>query len=500
MRLDNLGESIDPLVLMRGQEYHRDGRVVALEQAGDNAWRAEVEGTDDYEVQVEWDTEGELSSACTCPYDGGPVCKHVIAVLLAIADAQPETHIAEAIQISPSGSGQVRTILDGLSHEALVDILVGLAENDREISLDLRARFGAEPFDKATALRLAREALRLGEDRHGSIDYWGASRAASGLDSLLSRAGMVLGGGRAGEAVPIAQAVLESAAGAYGNADDSMGLLGDCIGIALNLLREAGAHLDETQRRELLDYCLALAPAAPYRGFDWGWELAQVAADLIAQPDERSRVSMLLDTMAELHAGEGAGFRTGIVGYDRETAAQIKLSVVEREDGAQAGLRLIQDHIHLDAFRERLIQHHLERGELAEVKRLSTDWLAEHSAAGHAHPRYHLDTLLEVARREEDTPEVLRLARLLLLYTGDLKYYELIKRKLPARAWPETLGALIQDLEPTSRGWVVLPEIYGHEGMWEQLLERALRAGEPLLERYRDGAGASLPGGGFQGL
>ena len=34
MRLDNLDEIVDPLVLLRGQAYHQEGRVTALEQAG----------------------------------------------------------------------------------------------------------------------------------------------------------------------------------------------------------------------------------------------------------------------------------------------------------------------------------------------------------------------------------------------------------------------------------------------------------------------------------
>lgn len=81
MRLDDLDEILDPLVLLRGQDFYHDGRVIALEQAGERAWTAEVERTERYNVQVEWDSEGKFFCECTCPYDWGPVCKHVIAVL-----------------------------------------------------------------------------------------------------------------------------------------------------------------------------------------------------------------------------------------------------------------------------------------------------------------------------------------------------------------------------------------------------------------------------------
>jgi hypothetical protein len=485
MRLDDLDEIVDPLVLLRGRDYHLDGRVVALEQTSGNVWSAEVEGTHLYDVQVEWDSEGEFSCACTCPYDWGPVCKHVIAVLFAIEDAHPEAFTGETIQMPYSKSEQVRAILEGLPREVLVDILAGLAEDDRGISLDLRARYGEGAPDKAAYLRMAREALRLGQDRHGFLDYWGASRASHGLDSLLSRAGTLLRGGQADRAVPIAQAVLETTAKAYDNADDSMGTLGDCIRIALNILAEAGNQIGEEQRRVLLDYCLALAPVEPYCDYGWGWDLAQIAADLIARPEERTRVFAQLDAMAERRAGESAGLRYHIDDSDRETAALIKLSVVEREDGLEAGLRFIQDHIHLHAFRRRLIEHHLERGELVKVKRLCTDWLEEHASTWFGYRRYYLDTLLEVAQRENNTKEILRLARSLFQNSGDFDYYELIKEKLPAQEWLEVLHELIEELKAGAKEWFTLAGIYAREDMWVELLEIVLRAGEPMLERYR---------------
>ncbi len=493
MRLDNLDEIVDSLVLLRGQAYHQEGRVATLEQADARVWTAEVEGTDLYEVHFKLDSEGDFSCTCTCPYDWGPVCKHVIAVLFAIEETYPEAFSGEAIQPRQSKSDEVRAILESMRHETLVNILVGLAEDDRAISLDIRARFGEGAPDKAVYLRMAREALRLGQDRYGFIDYWGASRAYHGLDSLLSRAGTLLREGRSDRAVPIAQAVLEMTAKVYENADDSMGALGECIGIALNILREASVYIGEEPRCELFDYCLALAPLAPYCDFGWGWDLAGIAADSIAGPEERSRCFALLDAMAERRADEGAGMHYPIDDHDREMAALIKLSVVEREDGEEAALHFIQDHIHLHTFRQRLIKHHLGREDISEVKRLCMDWLEEHSAARSTYRRYYLDTLIEVAQREKDTPEILHLARALLLDTGDLKYYDLLKETLPGPDWNEALESLVDDLKETSRVHITLPEIYAREGMWERLLKQALQAGESLLERYRQALEPRFP-------
>jgi hypothetical protein len=128
-------------------------------------------------------------------------------------------------------------------------------------------------------------------------------------------------------------------------------------------------------------YCLALAPAHPYCDFDWGWELAQLAADLVVRPEEKAQHFAQLDAMAERNAQTGEGLYYSIADHDREAAAFVKLSVVEREEGEQAALRFLKDHTYLHTFRERLIQHILERGELDEVKRLCTDWLEREPAA-----------------------------------------------------------------------------------------------------------------------
>ncbi|MBQ9641920.1 MAG: SWIM zinc finger family protein [Bacteroidaceae bacterium] len=82
--LDNFENYVPQKILYRGEEYYESGAVTKLEEAGDGIWNAEVEGTDTYEVGVEVDEDGSISWDCDCPYDGGAMCKHVVAVLLAI--------------------------------------------------------------------------------------------------------------------------------------------------------------------------------------------------------------------------------------------------------------------------------------------------------------------------------------------------------------------------------------------------------------------------------
>lgn len=67
----------------KGYNYYHNGYVLEITQRGEQI-SAEVEGSDyqPYQVQVTV-KEGKIVTAnCSCPYDGGGYCKHIVATLL----------------------------------------------------------------------------------------------------------------------------------------------------------------------------------------------------------------------------------------------------------------------------------------------------------------------------------------------------------------------------------------------------------------------------------
>lgn len=71
----------EPHILERGYGYYLNNAVNNLE-ASEHTIRADVEGTDDYEVEISL-VDGEIDEMyCSCPYaEGGWNCKHMAAVL-----------------------------------------------------------------------------------------------------------------------------------------------------------------------------------------------------------------------------------------------------------------------------------------------------------------------------------------------------------------------------------------------------------------------------------
>jgi uncharacterized Zn finger protein len=78
-------------ILERGESYYHSGAVSALIQRG-NTLQAQVQGNEvhPYRVICSFDDSGIKQANCTCPYDFGGWCKHIVAVLL-LSLRQPES-------------------------------------------------------------------------------------------------------------------------------------------------------------------------------------------------------------------------------------------------------------------------------------------------------------------------------------------------------------------------------------------------------------------------
>jgi uncharacterized Zn finger protein len=73
----------------RGRSYYERGAVIDTVVRG-NLLEGAVEGSQytPYHVQVGFDAGGVSTATCTCPYDYGGWCKHIIALLLAAPRAR----------------------------------------------------------------------------------------------------------------------------------------------------------------------------------------------------------------------------------------------------------------------------------------------------------------------------------------------------------------------------------------------------------------------------
>ena len=108
----------------RGGTYYKTGRVAAAKWDG-TTLRAKVRGTRMYTVEIEDDSRGNFPYYCTCPYDWGGACKHVVAVLLHALN-----HGAELFRTAREAHAEVESMLEAADHAYALKFLAAEMEAD----------------------------------------------------------------------------------------------------------------------------------------------------------------------------------------------------------------------------------------------------------------------------------------------------------------------------------------------------------------------------------
>jgi uncharacterized Zn finger protein len=134
MNIHNFEQQIESKIIDRGFDYYEQDQVQEVEQVDNGEFFAEVQGSDLYQVYIRFDGDEILSQTCDCPYDYGTVCKHVVAVLYYIRDA-------EMLKDKPkiTISDELRRICEKLPRKNLENIVIDFAKKDknfREAFLD----------------------------------------------------------------------------------------------------------------------------------------------------------------------------------------------------------------------------------------------------------------------------------------------------------------------------------------------------------------------------
>ncbi len=178
-------------VFDRGQDLYEAGAVKKLERPGPTRFLARVKGTYSYNTMA-WLSSGDVEFSCDCPYDFEGICKHCVALGLAILDkygaslpaAAAETTASNALAPALAAAWAARPEADKLHflHQAL-------AKSD-DLARQFLA-FGAAPVSAvapaapAAADLLDTLAERLTDTLSALVfdeDFWEQSQAYDAYD------------------------------------------------------------------------------------------------------------------------------------------------------------------------------------------------------------------------------------------------------------------------------------------------------------------------------
>ena len=85
LTLDNFRRKVSSTIYRRGEKYYKSGSVIYANEITPGHYDALVMGSGtNYRVNILFEEDEIVQTKCTCPYDWGDTCKHVIATLLEI--------------------------------------------------------------------------------------------------------------------------------------------------------------------------------------------------------------------------------------------------------------------------------------------------------------------------------------------------------------------------------------------------------------------------------
>ena len=163
----------------RGSSYYRDGAVSDVVRRG-NLLTAQVSGSSyaPYEIAITLLDDGGIGGAtCTCPYDWGGYCKHIVAVLLTVLHGDEITFKPELdMLLAGLTEAQLRRVLRAVAEDQ--PALIAAIEQEVEwlTTMPVAAAAPAAPLAHAITFDLAAIRREIGKD----IRQAGATGGGSG--------------------------------------------------------------------------------------------------------------------------------------------------------------------------------------------------------------------------------------------------------------------------------------------------------------------------------
>ena len=499
-----------PQSFERGQQYYRAGAVFNTSRQEDLLF-GECEGSmaSAYRLRVELDEGGVRAAFCTCPYEMGGYCKHVVALLLAFLYTPEEF---------TERSGIVE-MLAGLSHEDLLGLIHKMVEHDPNLYdwLEMAIPFArtsskaeeSPPKEKRQTQVSAKAYQRQTRNILHSLDgyrmseaYWMMGGMVEELAQVVDSAEAFLQAGDAEGAITILMVLLEEVADCYEQSDDSNGELGGFLDELGQPLAEAilSIELNEIERQKLKDDLEPIVDELSDYGID-GLEVALAALD---QGWTHGEVGKDWETEGE----DEWDHEDGDEWYGEVDLSQAKLNVLERQGRTDEYLRLCQQAGEHRRYALKLLEvgrneeamlvalNHLTSAEdalsvaqklrdLGQVRDAITIGELGLSLAGHKHSLGMWLGPLEEAQGRTDPAIQAYLAAFTSI--PSLELYQTVMR-LAGSNWNELRPKMMEILQAASHS-SVLADVYLLEGDWDGAIHVVDQAGfwsYSLIEKVAD--------------
>lgn len=461
----------------RGVDYFEEGRVKELTVERTTV-TATVLGSSQYRTTVDLAAD-RFGPHCSCPYDYAGECKHVVAVLLAVADrfetlfSDRSADSTDEVGVDPAepADEDIDRLLEKADPETLRSFLRETLDDD------LRERFRAfvgEPTDKSVA-DYKREIDRRFEDavgRRGIVEHDTHLRFEEDYDLAETYRDR----GNYEDALAIYRAIVESIRANLDRIDDSSGHYGQQLERAIDTYADCVREADPDDRTDHIDYLFEQYESAEFTFVREYYDGA--LRTVCTTTDDLERWLSRLEGLVPATDGRSTGPDDRLA-PDEQLVLDSYLYVLD-ELGERDALESVLEEVYTDSptFYRRYVDALVADGrddraadvveEALESFRFSADvhWRAAEFYRGHDPERYRevLQTLF-VRHSEEDA-------------------YDRLRETCSDEQWESTRHTIrtqLGRLDPER-----LIDLYVREGDRERALEKVLeREDLELFRRYR---------------
>ena len=470
-------QAIDETILNRGLAYFRKGLVEEPEVLTPGVFEAIVQGSEPYRVTISIENDIVNDYSCTCPYDMGPVCKHVVALLF---ELQQKTLGIVRKQARSSHAGtekpgknvgrktvaeQVDEIIKQLPPEVLADFIRGKCIGDPSFRRQFLAQFThrLEGESKAVYAQQVKAILQSAKGRHGFIEWNQAGAVGKAVNDMLVNARKHLEQQHYQTALLISCAVLEEMVKALQFADDSDGDIGGCIEEAMEIIAQTTlVEIPEDIRKWLFDYAVTAFKKRLFEGWDWHMDILFMATEVMKEEKEAALLLKLIESMSYSE-------------YDEERVQKMVLAIL-RKSGRHAEADSYQsEHIKNPSFREQAIRQAIEHGDLQQAGDLAREGIRQDQKEKPGLADTWVDWLLKIALVQKDQEAIIYNARYLFgkANRDHKQYYKILQKFVAPEKWKLFIDEMILEIYSRQRwddsrlvAWICI-----QEERWKQLLE-----------------------------
>ena len=468
----------------RGYKLYQSGAVFDTFRQGDLLiGKCEGSSAPFYQIHVQLDEGGIQEASCTCPYDWGGYCKHIIALVLTYIH-NPDTFIEQK---------NIEELLGQLDKGDLVHLITKMVDQSPDLYSWLQTAIPAvsaksQPaqqrnkrkteVSKTAYKRQIQSILRSLQGYRMSEAYWMMGGMVDQLNHVRDTAYDFLEAEDAQGALVILTTLLTEVGRSFEQFDDSDGELGGFFSeLALPLVEAIlSADLSKTERRNLFNELEPVIKELSAYGID---DLDVILAALNLGWSEE-----VLDDQEDYD-------------YDETILTEAKLNILERQNRVEEYLKLC---LEVGEYR-RYILKQIELGDFEKAKEVAWKTLTQASDslviakalrdAGHLPDALHLAEkgldldgskhalgtwLGPIEESQGQIDKAIQAYQVAFTSLPSLELYSILK-KLSGANW-ENLRLIIMQVLQVSHRTDVLVDVYLSEEEWDKAISIADKTGE----------------------